>query len=111
VFFGFWLSHVPLSRFESFWSLVRHLLKPNGRVFFVDTLAEQGVDTLPPQADASSESLASRQLNNGREFKVVKLIFDPQDLERRIRDLGWTATVRAVGDEFLVGECFVNGPG
>ena len=28
VFFGFWLSHVPLERFESFWSMVRRCLRP-----------------------------------------------------------------------------------
>jgi SAM-dependent methyltransferase len=36
VFFGFWLSHVPAERFESFWSLVAGCLKPQGRVFFAD---------------------------------------------------------------------------
>lgn len=36
VFFGFWLSHVPEERFDSFWALVAAALKPNGRVFFVD---------------------------------------------------------------------------
>ena len=36
VFFGFWLSHVPPARFESFWALVADCLKPQGRVFFAD---------------------------------------------------------------------------
>lgn len=36
VFFGFWLSHVPLERFERFWSLVADCLAPEGRVLFVD---------------------------------------------------------------------------
>ncbi|HUE26389.1 MAG TPA: class I SAM-dependent methyltransferase [Solirubrobacteraceae bacterium] len=36
VFFGFWLSHVPLERFENFWSLVDRCLRANGRVAFVD---------------------------------------------------------------------------
>ncbi len=36
VFFGFWLSHVPLERFDSFWTLIAKCLKPGGRVFFVD---------------------------------------------------------------------------
>src|SRR5215207_3011690 len=36
VFFGFWLSHVPLDRFESFWSMVADSLASAGRVFFVD---------------------------------------------------------------------------
>ena len=31
VFFSFWLSHVPWSRFSAFWSLVRSCLAPGGR--------------------------------------------------------------------------------
>ena len=41
VFFSFWLSHVPESRFAEFWERVRTFLKPGGRVFFVDSLLEQ----------------------------------------------------------------------
>jgi demethylmenaquinone methyltransferase/2-methoxy-6-polyprenyl-1,4-benzoquinol methylase len=29
-FFGFWLSHVPLERFDAFWALVGDCLKPGG---------------------------------------------------------------------------------
>src|SRR5205823_960021 len=36
-FFGFWLSHVPGSRFVAFWEMVRAALRPGGRVFFVDS--------------------------------------------------------------------------
>src|SRR5947207_2398810 len=36
VFFSFWLSHVPLERFDAFWSGVANCLAPAGRVFFVD---------------------------------------------------------------------------
>ena len=34
VFFAFWLSHVPWSRFDAFWELVGRALKPDGIVFF-----------------------------------------------------------------------------
>lgn len=36
VFVGFWISHVPLERFEAFWYLVDQCLAPDGRVFFAD---------------------------------------------------------------------------
>jgi ubiquinone/menaquinone biosynthesis C-methylase UbiE len=36
VFFSFWLSHVPRTRFRDFWSLVRSCLAPSGRVFLID---------------------------------------------------------------------------
>ncbi len=41
VFFGFWLSHVPPGHFDAFWETVRMSLKPNGQVFFVDSLLDQ----------------------------------------------------------------------
>ena len=36
VFFSFWLSHVPRSRFGEFWSLVASWLTPSGRAFLID---------------------------------------------------------------------------
>ena len=44
VFFGFWLSHVPLGRFDAFWELISGLLTPRGRVFFVDEAAHTFLD-------------------------------------------------------------------
>jgi demethylmenaquinone methyltransferase/2-methoxy-6-polyprenyl-1,4-benzoquinol methylase len=41
VFFGFWLSHVSPEFFDCILATVRLALKPNGRVFFVDSLLEQ----------------------------------------------------------------------
>ncbi len=36
VFFAFWLSHVPPSRFAAFWELMAACLAPRGSVAFVD---------------------------------------------------------------------------
>ena len=41
IFFGFWLSHVPMEQFTPFWQMVKGALKPKGRVFFVDSLFTQ----------------------------------------------------------------------
>jgi ubiquinone/menaquinone biosynthesis C-methylase UbiE len=41
VFFAFWLSHVPATRFAAFWQTVRRALKPGGIAFFIDSLREQ----------------------------------------------------------------------
>src|ERR1044071_474801 len=37
VFFCFWLSHVPLERFEGFWRMVGDALKPGGHACFIDS--------------------------------------------------------------------------
>jgi len=42
-------------------------------------------------------------LNDGREFSVVKVFYEPEILERRLIDLGWRGYVRASGRFFLYG--------
>lgn len=102
VFFGFWLSHVPPHCFEAFWSLVRSALKPDGRVFFVDSLrAERPVEKLRQQT--SEDHTMLRQLNDGREFRIVKIFYDPEELSARLSDLGWNLRVRTTEDHLLYG--------
>jgi hypothetical protein len=61
VFFGFWLSHVPLGLFEPFWSLVADCLEPGGRVFFVDDAAR----TPDELVEGESSSIIRRVLPSG----------------------------------------------
>lgn len=102
VLFAFWMSHVPPARFEAFWSLVRRALRPGGRVFFVDSLAEQGA-TARDQAPLDDSGVARRRLNDGREFDIVKVYYEPASLERRLQGLGWTGRVGASGKHFVYG--------
>lgn len=102
VFFSFWLSHVPPSRFAEFWRRVRTFVKPGGRVFFIDSLLEQthaAVDHGP----LDTSGVIRRKLNDGREFDIVKVFYEPADLERRLRDLGWEGAVKSSGRFFLFG--------
>src|SRR5438552_6925656 len=69
VFFGFWLSHVPLERFESFWSLVADCLEPPGRVFFVDDNAR----TPDELFEGESSTTIRRRLKDGTAYRAVKV--------------------------------------
>lgn len=89
VFFAFWLSHVPLERFESFWSHVAECLEPHGRVFFVDD-AYRTADEL---VDGASSSTIRRRLDDGTAYRVVKVPHQPRDVEERLGRLGWRVTV------------------
>jgi SAM-dependent methyltransferase len=102
VLFAFWMSHVPPSRFQAFWTLVRRALGPGGQVFFVDSLAEQGA-TARDQAPLDDSGVARRRLNDGREFDIVKVYYEPASLERRLRSLGWAGWIRASGRHFVYG--------
>ena len=102
VLFTFWLSHVPPSRFEAFWALVGRALRPGGRAFFVDSLSEQDA-TARDQTPLDDSGVARRRLNDGREFDIVKVYYQPAALERRLLALGWRGRVRASGRHFLYG--------
>ena len=80
VFFSFWLSHVPEERFEEFWALVRSALRPDGRVFLIDSG--------PPEIAGDGE-LQLRQLADGREFTIVKRYWQPDELTKRLSALGF----------------------
>lgn len=89
-FFGFFLSHVPPSRFDAFWDVLAGVLVPGGRVFFVD----EGRHGLW-QEDWIDEGagIVRRPLADGTEFRAVKVLWRADELEGRLRSLGWQASV------------------
>ncbi len=98
VFFGFWLSHVPLELFERFWSLVAECLAPDGRVLFFDD-AFRTPDEL---IEGERSSVIRRRLSDGTPYLAVKVPHTAEELEQRLTDLGWQIRVRrsAVGPFF-----------
>lgn len=93
VFFGFWLSHVPMERFEAFWRMVEGALKPDGRVFFVDD-AQRTPEELV-EGDASI--VVERRLKDGTPHRALKVPHTPVELEARLRELGWDIEVHPAG--------------
>jgi SAM-dependent methyltransferase len=99
VFFSFWLSHVPRSRFSDFWSLVRSCLAPGGRVFLIDNRNESP----DPYVIRRGSDLELRRVHDGSEFQVVEVFYEPEELQSLLRDEGWTATLDATR-WFIFGE-------
>jgi len=99
-FFGFWLSHVPESRFDDFWEKVAASLGAGGRVFFVDGAGQHTAHT----SRQTSDERAVRTLADGREFEIVKRFREPDDLASRLASLGWRfALRRSANGHFLYG--------
>lgn len=94
VFFAFWLSHVPTARFEGFWDFVARALAPDGRVFFMD---EGAHDQWHEEVIDPSVPLVRRRLSDGTEHRVVKALWEPEELENKLRALGWDINVTEVG--------------
>jgi SAM-dependent methyltransferase len=100
VFFANWLSHVPPRRLEEFWQTVGRALRPEGRVFFIDELRDAWRDEDLYEDVVAETPVVHRSLPGGRRFRVVKIFWDPHDLESRLLRLGWQARVHSVGPFF-----------
>ena len=100
-FFSFWLSHVPLARFDEFWLRVRSALRPGGRVFLVDSAAGDAAHTGTDQAGEEE----TRTVSDGRAFRIVKRRWEAAELAERVRPLGFDLDLRtSAHGHFLYGE-------
>lgn len=103
IFFSFWLSHVPPEQFVPFWNLVRSCLAPNGRVFFVDSLYSQTAPASDQPLTGEQATTLERRLNDGRTFRIVKVFYQPDDLQARLMELGWHMSIQTTPSFFLYG--------
>ena len=104
VFFSFWLSHVPDDRFAAFWDVVASALVPAGAAYLIDSAFDPtstARDHVLPKRDAG---IVTRRLNDGREFRIVKLFYRPAELAMKVAALGWRADIRQTGTYFIHGE-------
>ena len=98
VFFSFWLSHVPRQRCTAFWSMVQSCLAPGGRVFLIDNHSDPDIpesDFQDPYVIHYEPDRHIRRLDDGREYRVVKVMYEPDELARQLTDLGWAADIKA----------------
>ncbi len=54
-----------------------------------------------PGRDAS---VVGRKLNDGREFSIVKIFYEPAALAAKLAPLGWRAELRQTRRYFIYGE-------
>jgi len=103
VFMSFWLSHVPHARFDAFWAMVRRALAPGGFAFVVDSAHDatsHAVDHPTPDRHAG---IVTRRLDDGREFRIVKVFWEPAALAARLRECGFDADIGATKRYFIYG--------
>lgn len=106
VFAGFWLSHVPRTRLDEFLGVVRRWLKPGGTFAFIDSLFDAASSAADHPAPADDTSV--RRLDDGREYTIVKVYYEPADLEAALVRAGLEgARVTTTGRFFLTGVAHV----
>jgi demethylmenaquinone methyltransferase/2-methoxy-6-polyprenyl-1,4-benzoquinol methylase len=102
VFTGFWLSHVQRDRLPEFLAIVRRWLKPGGTFAFIDSRLDPQSSAVDHPAPADDRSL--RRLDDGREFNVVKVFYEPAELEAALARADFDgAQVTSTGRFFLTG--------
>lgn len=103
VFCGFWLSHVPRARLGESLSVIRGWLKPGGRFAFVDSRSDPASGAVD-QGPVTDDGMALRRLADGREFRIRKVYYEPDELRDALIAAGFEeATVRTTARFFLLG--------
>ncbi len=104
VFFSFWLSHVPDERFARFWEGVAAALAPGGAAYLIDSAFDPTSTAKNHDLPRRDAGVVTRKLNDGREFRIVKVFWEPRALTERLKQLDWSAAVAQTPNYFIHGE-------
>jgi SAM-dependent methyltransferase len=104
VFMSFWLSHVPHARFAAFWSMVRRALAPGGVAYIVDSAHDPTSTAANHPTPDRHAGIVTRRLDDGREFRIVKVFHEPAALTARLRRLGFESRIAQTPRYFIYGD-------
>jgi ubiquinone/menaquinone biosynthesis C-methylase UbiE len=101
VFFGFWLSHVPLERLDGFLAKVNRTLRVGGKLFLVDSRFDKTSTANNHVLENDGNVCIGRKLNDGREYTICKVFYEQESLQTRLCAHGFDAEV-AVTDHYFI---------
>jgi len=104
VFMSFWLSHVPPARFAPFWAMVRRALAPQGFAYVVDSAHDPTSTAANHPTPDRTAGIVLRKLDDGREFRIVKVFHEPEPLMASLEALGFSARIGRTRRYFIYGE-------
>jgi demethylmenaquinone methyltransferase/2-methoxy-6-polyprenyl-1,4-benzoquinol methylase len=104
VFMSFWLSHVPPPRFAAFWATVRRALAPEGFAYVLDSAHDPTSTAANHPTPDRSAGIVTRRLDDGREFRIVKVFHEPAPLAARLQGLGFEARIGKTPRYFIYGD-------
>lgn len=102
VFMSFWLSHVPVDRFDAFWSTLREALAPGAAVYLIDS-AHDPTSTAVDHV-LTGTGVVTRKLDDGSTYRIVKHFWTPGRLADALARLGFRASIAQTPRYFIHGE-------
>jgi len=103
VLFGFWLSHVPRARLQRFFQSAADSLDDHGAIFFVDSRRVESSTASDHVLPETSSEVMVRRLDDGREYRIVKNFYEPEEIEEVAAGVGLDLEVSTTSTYFIVG--------
>jgi len=97
VFFANWLSHVPPAALDEFLDRVQRSIHPNGQFAIVDQYQPSASD----KRIAKDNIYATRPVEDGRQFTIVKAFYDLPYLHNKVEQLGFEVNINKFSDTFF----------
>jgi demethylmenaquinone methyltransferase/2-methoxy-6-polyprenyl-1,4-benzoquinol methylase len=101
VFFGFWLSHVPPNLVDEFLAKVYRSVRLGGQVFLADSLFEETSSATNHILNDATNIRQNRKLNDGQEFQVFKIYYQPDLLLEKLNLVGFKSEVKVTDNYFI----------
>ncbi len=101
VFFAFWLSHVPPKLLDSFLIKVYQSVRLGGQVFIIDSRFEPTSTAKNHILKDDGNIYKNRKLNDGQEFQIVKIFYQPDELQDKLKQVGFHAEANVTDNYFI----------
>ncbi|MCC5636965.1 class I SAM-dependent methyltransferase [Nostoc sp. CHAB 5844] len=101
VFFAFWLSHVPPNLLNSFLTKVNQSVRIGGQIFIIDSRFEPTSTANNHILEDDRNIYQTRNLNDGQEFQIVKIFYQPDELQDKLKQVGFQAEVKITDNYFI----------
>lgn len=104
VFFSFWLSHVPPTQVDDFLAKVYRAVLPYGKVFIIDSCFDATSTAKDHVFENKNAIYQRRKLNNGQEYHIYKIYYQPNILLDKLTQVGFQASVKQTNNYFIYAE-------
>jgi demethylmenaquinone methyltransferase/2-methoxy-6-polyprenyl-1,4-benzoquinol methylase len=101
VFFAFWLSHVPPNLLDAFLTKVNQSVRAGGQIFMIDSRFEPTSTANNHLLENDGNIYKNRKLNDGQEFRIVKIFYQPDELQEKLKQAGFQAEIKMTDNYFI----------